>query len=284
MGEDDALVLVEPLYDTKKYETGNRFLKRGPELRLNRRITRGDAINQRLRPRELRQEEFSQLQGESHSGCCYVSYRNSHMRFHLDDCVSGAELFAFFEQRIPIEVEEVREYRETRDVINKGAVYTVDVPSRSSSTVYPITLRSFPIPIDESQHAVWMNFTASHNCKDSQNSFSFRYATEEVLDAHVIAAYLAAARTLHHSLRNSGHFYLRNDDGEPDILIPFALPSREAARIRKNMNHVWVKLPGEKGRPMNRGYREAAFFKGFRRGGPNFFYAKDKLRDMFLGD
>jgi len=281
MKDDEALILREPLYDTAKYETRNRFLKRGPELRLNKRITRRDAITQRLRPRELRREAFSQLEGELHSGCCHVSYRNAHLRYHLDDCISGTELFAFCEPREPIEVEEVREYRETEDVINKGAVYTIDIPSRSSSTVYPITLRSFPIPIDKTQYAVWMNLTAQHNCKDRQNSFSFKYAIEEVLCAHIIAAYLAAAKKLHYSLKASEKPYIKNEEGDPDILIPFALPSQEAVRIRRNMDHVWVKLPEEKGRPMNRAYREAGFFEGFRNGGPDFFYARKKLKDMF---
>ncbi len=210
-----------------------------------------------------------------------MSYRNAHLRYHLDDCISGTELFAFCESKEPIEVEEVGEYRETKDVINKGAVYTIDIPSRSSSTIYPITLKSFPVPIHKTQYAIWMNLTAQHNCKDRQNSFSFKYAIEEVLCAHIIAAYLAAAKKLYYGLKTNGESYIKNKEGYPDILIPFALPSQEAVRIRRNMDHVWVKLLGEKGRSMNRADREVSFFRGFRNGGPDFFYARKKLKDMF---
>lgn len=198
----EAVIIKRDLYEVNRWESAEKFMKHGTEIKIKRYTSLDEALEERKTPVQLRKEVFDKVSRKAFCSYSIKPFIGSDLRkrrFFLHDCVEGARIYGYSNREIKgcpnIKIEKV--YDCANRVAKEGAEIQVSVPSRTNgASSYKIGFMSVPIIDNNYKWGIANNLLTNHSCKEKYYYIKFPFinssesAREFRFCAHEIAGYL----------------------------------------------------------------------------------------------
>ncbi|MEW5896342.1 MAG: hypothetical protein AB1668_01500 [Nanoarchaeota archaeon] len=298
LSEDEAVIIKCRLVP-ERYASPQKFMKHGPDVKIQRFKSLEGAVAANLTPTDLRSSAFNDIRATPYCGYTFKPFMRTDKRTRrvpLVECLEGAHIYCYASQNRPGRGERstplfpssitIRPYDDAHKVKVDGAEVVAEVPSRTKRKPrYNFKFRSVPITENRFKWGIAFGLATDHNCMgrmydDMRYTYLDDKESSEVFTfcAHEIAGYLALI-----------DFYVQRDKNRiPLQMNPFAIPAQETVdyyvRLCKN---CLIKTPEDKKpRKLNRAEKEILLWGMVHKSGYDrtFFAGKrsekpKKLRD-----
>jgi len=290
--EYDIVPEVDPEHDVPYCSAegpdlrGERFLKRGPQIDMDRHYTLDSAVQSATAPHQERSRKFNELSRDAIlSGYGWWGIRErKHRKVHLTDCIEGAKIFAYSMQNQHDDSRKIttREYNSgnrNADLRHMGGDYILEVSSTTEDgEKHDVLFSSVPLARGLEKFARVYDLDAEQSSKAVTKRVTKRYTSRELsFGKHAVAAYIELARLEHEKGNNI-----------PIQMCPFALPTQKTIDFYNRLqNHVMVKdtyvdeagKESTKKRSLNKAEKEILLWQFVAKHGPKETLFADKIQN-----
>ena len=231
-------IITEPLF-AGNYDSARKFMKHGAEVKLRRQYSIKQAIDEKLTPVQLREQEFNTLNGPFYCSYSFMPLGKDQRKrkISLRECLEGARIYAYANQIKGVKEDPeitITPYKDAKRVARDGAEVVIRISSRTEKQKrQEFKLISVPVVDCPEKYAIALNLGSTHSCPSKQYKIRYTYErskeTSQVFNicAHEIAGYLKLIE----------QFYNDEKNMIPLQMCQFAIPTQETVNFYKRLNN-----------------------------------------------